>query len=54
MFSSPTECEERLVDVARLSGPLVLSARAANILAAGQIDQVQLANAQHFFAFNKL
>ena len=49
-----SQCQQTLVDVACLSGPLFDCSGPANVLRAGQIDQVQLADLQHVFAINRL
>lgn len=38
-----SEGEQALVDLARLPRPLVHGARAADVLRAGQVDQIELA-----------
>ncbi|KAH9390135.1 hypothetical protein TYRP_007684 [Tyrophagus putrescentiae] len=48
-----TERQQALVDVGRLAGALLHGARAADVLAAGQVDQVQLADLEDLLAVHQ-
>lgn len=52
---NPTECEQRLVDIDTLAGPLllgrVIGAGLANVLRPGEVHQVQLPNLDQLLTF---